>query len=184
MSPCVYAFALAADERLDLALRAWRLAHGSGSCPLLSQVGSSVSFMPSAALGVIARLKDVALASMMRVNVFRCRSTASAVLRLSNISSPRAVSSVSRESPLCLRILTAATLEAHSRLRYYSSTLAPSSLPIDAMDTDAQRAHPTEIEGQSGRRYKIERVLQDKGSLLGRVFLATYVIPRTASVIY
>lgn len=44
------------------------------------------------------------------------------------------------------------------------------------MNADVQRAHPTEIKGQSGRRYEIERVLQDKGSMLGRVFLATYVI--------
>lgn len=32
-----------------------------------------------------------------------------------------------------------------------------------------------EVIGQSGRRYVIERVLQDKGIQLGRVYLASYV---------
>jgi hypothetical protein len=50
------------------------------------------------------------------------------------------------------------------------------------MNTDAQRAHPTEVKGRSGRQYEIECILQDKGSLLGRVFLATYVLPKTASI--
>jgi hypothetical protein len=50
------------------------------------------------------------------------------------------------------------------------------------MNTDAQRAHLTEIRRQSGRQYKIERFLQDNGSLLGRVFLATYVVPKRASM--
>jgi hypothetical protein len=78
----------------------------------------------------------------------------------------------------------AVTLQAQFRFRYYSGTITPSSSSTDAMNTDPQRAHPTEIKGQSGRQYKIERVLQDKGSLLGRVFLATYVIPNRASVVY
>jgi hypothetical protein len=52
------------------------------------------------------------------------------------------------------------------------------------MNTDAQRAHPTEVKGRSGRQYEIECILQDKGSLLGRVFLATYVLPKTASIGY
>ncbi|KKY22822.1 putative calcium calmodulin dependent protein kinase [Phaeomoniella chlamydospora] len=51
--------------------------------------------------------------------------------------------------------------------------MAPSSLSTDATDTNVQKAHLTEIKGPSGRQYKIERVLQDKGSLLGCVFLAT-----------
>ena len=55
---------------------------------------------------------------------------------------------------------------------------------MDAMDTDEQRNHPTEIRGQSGRQYKIERVLQEKGSLLGRVFLATYVVLNRVSGTY
>lgn len=34
-----------------------------------------------------------------------------------------------------------------------------------------------EVKGQSGRRYSIERVLQDKGVPMGCVYLATYVLP-------
>lgn len=42
----------------------------------------------------------------------------------------------------------------------------------------------TEVVGQSGRQYRIDRVLQDKGRLLGRVFLVTYVISDKANVGY
>jgi len=81
-------------------------------------------------------------------------------------------------------MLAAATLQAQFQLRCYSGAVAPSLLPMDAMDTDEQRTHPTEIRGQSGRQYKIERVLQEKGSLLGRVFLATYVVLNRVSGTY
>jgi hypothetical protein len=51
-------------------------------------------------------------------------------------------------------------------------------LPADRTHHDIQKATSTtaEIVGQSGRRYLIERVLQDKEILSGRVFLATYVL--------
>ena len=52
------------------------------------------------------------------------------------------------------------------------------------MDTDRHNADLTEIKGQSGRRYNIGRVLQDKGILLGRIFLATYVILTRTSMFY
>ena len=52
------------------------------------------------------------------------------------------------------------------------------------MNTDAQRAHPTEVKGRFGRQYEIKCILQDKGSLLGRVFLAMYVLPKAASIGY
>lgn len=43
------------------------------------------------------------------------------------------------------------------------------------MNEDVRRGDLAELEGLSGHRYKIERVVQDKGSLLGHVILATYV---------
>lgn len=52
---------------------------------------------------------------------------------------------------------------------------------VDA-EAEAERPHPAEIRGQSGRHYMIERVLQDKGSLLGRVFLARYAVSERPSV--
>ena len=49
------------------------------------------------------------------------------------------------------------------------------------MHIDAQGSHPTAIRGRSGRQYGIERALQDKGRLLSRVFLATYVPTRAST---
>ena len=121
---------------------------------------------------------------MMRVNVFRCCHTPPAVLRPLKIFSPRVFWSSPPESPICLRMPAVVTLQAQLRFRRFSSTIAESSSSADAMSTDLQRAHPTEIKGQSGCQYQIERVLQDKGSLLGRVFLATYIIPNMANVVY
>jgi hypothetical protein len=46
------------------------------------------------------------------------------------------------------------------------------------MQVEAQGSHGTVIRGRSGRQYRIERILQDKGSLLGRVFLAMCVVLR------
>lgn len=41
-----------------------------------------------------------------------------------------------------------------------------------------------EIEGQSGRRYVLCDVLQDKKIAFGRVYLATYVVQPTLKHIY
>lgn len=75
-----------------------------------------------------------------------------------------------------LRTPSIAALPTIVRLRRYTSTMLP--LPADRTHHDIQKATPTtaEIVGQSGRRYLIERVLQDKEILSGRVFLATYVL--------
>jgi hypothetical protein len=50
--------------------------------------------------------------------------------------------------------------------------------PADRTNHDIQKATSTtaEIVGQSGHRCLIERVLQDKKILSGRVVLATYVL--------
>ncbi len=136
---------------------------------------SGASAVLSTYFTVLARLHDVALASMTGVNVFRCCSTSSAVVRPSNIFPLGTFWGTPGEPSIRLRTSAAVTLQAQFRFRCYFSTTALSSLSAGAINTDAQRAHPTEIKGQSGRQYKIERVLQDKEGLLGRVFLATYV---------
>ena len=134
---------------------------------------------------VIARFHNAALASIMGVNAFRSCSNPSAISHLSKTFSPTPVLRTLQESPTCLQMPAAATSQAQSRFRFYSSTITTSSSSSsDAMNTDPQRAHPIEIKGQSGRQYKIERIIQDKGSLLGRVFLAAYVIPNRASMFY
>lgn len=87
------------------------------------------------------------------------------------LSFPRAFWIAQRESSLCLCTLLAVDLRAISRFRSYSSTRTTDSMRIYAQGQDR-----IAITGQSGRRYRIEHALQDKGSLLGRVFLATYVV--------
>lgn len=98
--------------------------------------------------------------------------------------SPRALWSTFQSSPICVRKPAVVTPQAQFRPRHYFSKMVPSSLSANDTTTGSQVPHPTEIKGQSGRQYRIERVLQDKGSLLGRVYLATYVISNTVSGIY
>jgi hypothetical protein len=109
----------------------------------------------------------------MGVTAFCSSRTFCTILRHPKISSFRRIWRSSQKSPFYLHVLAGATLQAQFQFRFYSGVATPSSLPTDAMNTDERRAHPSEIRGQSGRQYKIERVLQDKGNLLGRVFLAT-----------
>ena len=127
-------------------------------------------------------LRDVALASLMGVNAVRCCRISCAVLHPSKTFPPGAFCSTPRESLICPRTPVTVTFQAHFRSRWYCSTTVPSSLSAEVMRTDAQRAHPTETKGQSSRRYKTE-VLRDNGSLLGRVFLATCVIPNRAGMV-
>jgi hypothetical protein len=117
-------------------------------------------------------------------NISRCCHNTSTVLRRSKSSIARASWSTPRELPTCLLTPAAVTFQAQFGFRCYSSRTVPPSLSTNVMDTDAQRANQTEIKGRSGRRYKIERVLQDKGDLLGRVFLATYVILNRVAIGY
>lgn len=119
--------------------------------------------------------------SFLGVNTLRCCRFPSAVFRPSKLFFPRAFWITQRESSLCLLSPLAVDLRANSPFRWYASTRTPSPMPTDSMHVDAQGPHPTEIRGQSGRQYRIERVVQDKGSLLGRVFLATYVVPKRPS---
>lgn len=39
-----------------------------------------------------------------------------------------------------------------------------------------------EVEGQSGRRYRLQSILQDKETAFGRVYYATYVQPKAYSL--
>ena len=145
---------------------------------LLPRLAAGQHFGPFCVpLSLQESLRDcVALASMMSVNTFHY--STSKVLRLSKMLSSRAF----RGTPTA----PTATLQAQfrSRFRPYSSAMAPSSLSMDSPGTDIQKTHTTEIKGQSGRQYTIEHVLQDKGSLLGRVLLATYAIPNSPSMVY
>lgn len=61
------------------------------------------------------------------------------------------------------------------RLLHHAITI-PSESPVSDL-RDVEMMHPPSetLVGQSGRRYVVERVLQDKGPPLGRVCLATYV---------
>lgn len=118
-------------------------------------------------------IADIALASVMGVNTFCYCHISSMALRPSNIFFGRALwnprQSSIRPPPLV------PTLPAQSRLHFHSSITVSKTILTDSMNEDVRRGAPTELEGLSGHRYKIERVLQDKGSLLGRVILATYV---------
>lgn len=122
-------------------------------------------------------------ASMMGGNTFRCCRTSYLVLHPSK-PFPRAFWSTPREPLICPPTPATVTWQAQSRFRCYSSTRVSSSLSTDAMATDVKRAQPMEMKGQSGRQYRIKRVLQDKGSLLGRVLLASYVILNRVSMGY
>lgn len=59
----------------------------------------------------------------------------------------------------------------------YISTIPP--LPADQSQHETQKTSSMSagLVGQSGRHYQIERVLQEKGSAAGRVYLATYIAP-------
>jgi hypothetical protein len=96
------------------------------------------------------------------------------------LSFPRAFWIAQRESSLCL-LTVPAVVRAVSRFRWYSSRITPSSLPTNTMYIDVQGSHLMAIRGQSGRQYRIERALQDKGSLLGRVSLVTHVLTRAST---
>lgn len=116
------------------------------------------------------------LALTVEMSSPRCRRTCSSTLHLLTTHPRRAFwSCISGQSSL-LRQAAAVTLQAQPQSHCYSSITRTSSPLANAMNTVGQRSHPTELQGQSGRQYKIEHVLQDKGPLLGRVFLATYVV--------
>lgn len=68
-----------------------------------------------------------------------------------------------------------ATVPATVRLRRHASTRAP---PAHQAQHETQKTMSTTTEpvGQSGRRYLIERVLQERGTPPRRVYLATYVL--------
>lgn len=92
---------------------------------------------------------------------------------LSETYASRARGVTSRELLGRPRPPVARALQSRSMTPRYYSTKAEFSTLTETMDTEAERPRPAEIRGLSGRQYEIERVLQDKGSLLGRVFLAT-----------
>ena len=73
---------------------------------------------------------------------------------------------------------SSAALPATVRLRRHTSTVAPLPLASDHAQHETKMMVSTAAEplGQSGRRYLIERVLQEKGNPPRRVYLATSVL--------
>ena len=88
----------------------------------------------------------------------------------------RKCSGAARHSTFRLPTLFSANVHVTVRLRHHNCTMPP--LPADYTQHNIQEMASTKAEpvGKSGRRYFIERVLQEKGIPARRVYLATYVL--------
>lgn len=82
-----------------------------------------------------------------------------------------------RLSTFGLPTSSSAAFFATIRLRRRTSTMPPAPQPpADRARYKTQKMAATELVGQSGSRYVIDRVLQEKGIPPRRVYLATYVL--------
>lgn len=96
----------------------------------------------------------------------------------------RACFGAARISTIGLPSRFLAAFPAVIQLHRHSSTML--SLPEDRGQNSLQKMLPTsaKLVGQSGCRYLIERVLQEKGIAAGYVYLATYMLLRLKCQLY
>ena len=121
------------------------------------------------------RVQDFSAIALCPIRIFVASMFLSCPFSFPTLSSCRMCLGVARFSTFGLPTHLSTIFPATVRLRRYASTM-PLSL-VDHVQQETQKTVSVSAEriGQSGRRYSIERVLQERDIPVRRVYLATYV---------
>ena len=103
------------------------------------------------------------------------KSDGSARMRCTSMSPSPSFSFLTLRS--CRTCWGAARLPTPSAVTFRATRYHISTMPLPPPETQKMASTTAEPVGQSGCRYLIERVLQEKGNPPRRVYLATYVAP-------